>query len=283
MHKYKDFESEKKIYIGKVLEHIHYRRLHPRIYEEISSHMDDMHEDFSENCSDETEVTKKVLNEMGNPYTLGQELKKANASKIFWGKLLKTACILLALPTLYMAWILALHVGTEVENYFYADTAEEAEQWILENRTDGKPIKLLTEIEHEGTVHRIYVPQIQDDEEFSIYHIYSIEVFGIKVKDRFFRSHCSYESNGNYTMASLDQQPIRDELLIYYNTPDYKYIKVEFEPTVYGEGLEEYWSDFIEIPQNGTVDEPQYFVLDCPDGYRWNNYERFDENKEPID
>lgn len=42
------------------------------------------------------------------------------------------------------------------------------------------------------------------------------------------------------------------------------------------------WSDFIKIPQNSTVEEPQYAYFDCPDGYRWSHYERFDENKEFI-
>ena len=110
---------------------------------------------------------------------------------------------------------------------------------------------------------------------------HGIEFFGFNIKNRFDRSHCSYGPNDNYTMASLDQHPIRDELIIYFNTPDYRYIKVEFIPTE--DGLERYWSDFMEIPQDATVDNPKYFILDCPDGYRWSNYERFDDNKEPID
>ena len=60
-----------------------------------------------------------------------------------------------------------------------------------------------------------------------------------------------------------------------------KYFKVKYIPTE--DGLEEYWSDFIEIPQDATIDGPKYFILDCPNGYRWNNYERFDENKEVIE
>ena len=281
MRELKDFNTEKNIYIGKVLNHIHYKKLHARIYEEISSHMDDMYEDFSTECNDEKEVTKKVLEEMGHPHYLGLELKKANRVKILQAKTIKTLCILLCLPFLYSVWVMVIQIGTEFENYFYADTAEEAEEWILENRTYGQPIKLLTELEHDGVVHRIYVPQVQNKEDFQIYHIYSIEFFGFNIKNRFDRSHCHYEPNGNYTMASLDQHPIRDELIIYFNTPDYRYMKVEFIPTE--DGLERYWSDFIEIPQGATVDNPKYFILDCPDGYRWSNYERFDENKEVIE
>ena len=57
----KDFDTEKNIYIGKVLEHIHYKKLHTRIYEELSDHLDDMYEDFSTECEDEQEITKRVL------------------------------------------------------------------------------------------------------------------------------------------------------------------------------------------------------------------------------
>lgn len=278
MREIKDFETEKKIYIGKVLNHIHYKKLHTRIYEEISTHMDDMYDDFSSTCDNETEITKKILEEMGHPHYLGLELKKANKTILFWARFFKTLFIPLAIPILYLVLVVFINVGTEFENYFYADTAEEAEEWILENRTDSKTIKLLTEIEHDDVVHRIYVPEVQNKEEFQIYHIYSIKFFGFNIKNRFNRSHCHYEPNGNYTMASLDQRPIRDELIIYFNTPDYQYIKVEFIPTE--DGLEKYWSDFIEIPQNGTIDNPQYFILDCPDGYRWSNYKRYDENKD---
>lgn len=278
MREIKDFDTEKKIFIGKVLNHIHYKKLHTRIYEELSSHMDDMYEDFSSTCNDEIEITKRVIDEMGNPDKLGYELKNANKARLLQIRIIRTICILLCLPVLYSAWVMIVHIGMEFEDYYYADTVEEAEEWILENRTDGQPIKLLTELEHDGVVHRIYVPQVQNKEDFQIYHIYSMEFFGFNIKNRFERSHCHCEPDGNYTMASLDQQPIRDELMIYYNTPDYKYIKVQFKP-VEG-GLEEYWSDFIEIPQDATIDEPKYFILDCPDGYRWNNYERFDENKD---
>ena len=277
----KDFDTEKNIYIGKVLEHIHYKKLHTRIYEELSDHLDDMYEDFSTECDDEQEITKRVLEEMGHPHYLALELKKANKVKLFWARVFKIACVFLTLPILYSVYVLVTHIGMEVSDYFHADTVEEAEEWILENRTDGQPIELLTELEHDGVVHRIYAPQVQNKESFQIYHIYSIEFFGFNIKNRFDRSHCHYGPNDNYTMASLDQHPIRDELIIYFNTPDYQYIKVEFIPTE--DGFERYWSDFIEIPQGATTDNPKYFILDCPDGYRWSNYERFDENKNSID
>ena len=36
MRETKDFDAEKKIFIGKALNHIHYKKLHRRIYEELS-------------------------------------------------------------------------------------------------------------------------------------------------------------------------------------------------------------------------------------------------------
>ena len=56
----KDFDTEKNIYIGKVLNHIHYKKLHSRIYEEISTHMDDMYEDFSAKCDFEYSCPEKL-------------------------------------------------------------------------------------------------------------------------------------------------------------------------------------------------------------------------------
>ncbi len=281
MRKIKDFDTEKKIYIGKVLDHIHYKKLHARIYEEISSHMDDMYEDFSTNCDDEIEVTKKVLGEMGHPHYLGLELKKVNKAKLFWARVFKIACIFLTLPILYLALVLAINIGDEISNYYYSNTVEEAEEWLIENRTDGKPIKLLTEIEHEGVVHRIYVPENQD-EYYTIYHIHSINIFGINIKNRFERSTSSFLSTDVYTCADLDTSyGFSDTLFIYFGEPEEKYRKIKYIPTE--NGLNEFWSDFIEIPQDATINDPKYFILDCPEGYRWNYYERFDENKNPID
>lgn len=281
MRKIKDFDTEKKIYIGKVLDHIHYKKLHARIYEEISNHMDDMYEDFSANCDDEVEVTKKVLEEMGHPHYLGLELKKVNKAKLFWARVFKIACVFLTLPILYLALVLAINIGDEISNYYYSNTVEEAEEWLIENRTDGKPIKLLTEIEHEGVVHRIYVPENQG-EYYTIYHIHSINIFGINIKNRFERSTSSFLSTDAYTCADLDTSyGFSDTLFIYFGEPEEKYRKIKYIPTE--NGLNEFWSDFIEIPQDATIDDPKYFILDCPEGYRWNYYERFDENKEPIE
>ena len=39
-------------------------------------------------------------------------------------------------------------------------------------------------------------------------------------------------------------------------------------------------SDFIEIPQNGTYENPVIIFSQSPEGYRWNYLQTYDENKE---
>ncbi|MBR2953960.1 MAG: hypothetical protein IKC45_06215 [Clostridia bacterium] len=282
MREIKDFDTEKKIFIGKVLNHIHYNKLHARIYEELSNHMDDMYEDFSSTCDDEKEVTKRVINEMGNPDELGYELKKANKRKLLWVRIFKIIFTVIALPLPYFMWALIGNIGLEIVDFARSYTVSEAEQWIVENKTDGEPIKLLTEIEHNGVIHKIYVPEVQD-EIFDIYQINSVKLFGINIKDKFEYNHSTYLSSDEYTIANLNTETYRlsDALFIYFDNPQEEYLKVKCIPTE--EGLDEYWSDFIKIPQNGTVDKPEYVLFDCPDGYRWNKYERYDENKELIE
>lgn len=278
----KDFDTEKKIYIGKVLNHIHYRKLHARIYEELSNHLDDMYEDFSRECDDEIEITKKVIDEMGNPDELGEELKKANATKLLMARVFKIVCFILSIPLLYSAWVVTAHIGMEIIDYTRTYTITEAEEWIMENKTEGKAIKLLTEVEHNGVVHRIYVPEVQS-ENFDIYHINSTKLFGINIKDRFEYSHSTYISSDEYTIANLntDSYRLSDALFIYFDDPEEEYLKIEYISLE--DGSRGTWSDFIKIPQNGTVDKPEYVLFDCPDGYRWSRYERFDENKELIE
>lgn len=282
MKEIKDFNTEKNIYIGKVLNHIHYKKLHTRIYEELSTHLDDMYEDFSSTRDDEEEITRKVLEEMGNPDELGKELQEIHKSVLLRVKILKTIfCIILIMLTPFI-FDTIFTAGEEIHNCITSFTVEEAEQWIVEERNDGKPINLLTEIEHEGVVHRIYVPEFQDEEDFNIYHIASTKFFGINIKEKFEFAHSTFLSSDDYTIADLEESfGLSDVLFIYFDTPEEKYLKVEYisrEDNSRGT-----WSDFIEIPQDGTIENPKCVLFDCPDGYRWSKYKRFDENKEPIE
>ena len=281
MRELKDFNTEKSIYIGKVLNHIHYKKLHTRIYEEISAHLDDMYEDYSSTYDDEKEIVKRVFEEMGHPHYLGLELKKANKNILFWAKAFKIACAVLTLPIIYLSIVAVSLVGGEISDFSHTHTVKEAEQWIVENRADGKPIKLLTEVEHNGVVHRIYIPETQG-EHFNIYHIHSTKLFGADIKDRFERSTGSFHSTDTYTIADLEESfGLSDVLLIYFNKPEEKYLKVEY--ISHEDNSRGTWSDFIEIPQDGTIENPKCVLFDCPDGYRWSAYKRFDENKELIE
>lgn len=282
MREIKDFDTVKKVFIGKVLNHIHYNKLHARIYEELSNHMDDMYEDFSSTCDDENEVTKRVINEMGNPDELGSELQKIHKSVLLRARILKSVCSIILIILMPYIFDGVYTAGENIYNYITAFTVEEAEQWIVENKTEGQTIKFLTEVEHNGVVHRIYAPEVQD-ENFDIYHICSVKLLGINIKDKFEYAHSTYISSDEYTIANLNTDTYRlsDALFIYFDNPQEEYLKVKCIPTE--EGLDEYWSDFIKIPQNGTIDKPEYVLFDCPDGYRWNKYERYDENKELIE
>ena len=243
--------------------------------------MDDMYEDYSSTYDDEKEITKRVLEEMGHPHYLGLELKKANKNILFWAKAFKIACAVLTLPTIYLSIVAVSLVGGEISDFSHTHTVKEAEQWIVENRSDGKPIKLLTEIEHNGVIHKIYVPKVQEGD-FNIYHIASTKLFGISIKERFEFAHSTFLSSDDYTIADLEESyGLSDVLFIYFDTPEEKYLKVEYisrEDNSRGT-----WSDFIEIPQDGTIENPKCVLFDCPDGYRWSHYKRYDENKEPIE
>ncbi len=286
MREIKDFETEKKIYIGKVLNHIHYKKLHTRIYEEISTHMDDMYEDFSSTCDDEIEITKKVLEEMGHPHYLGLELKKANRVKLFWARIFKIACVIFTLPLLYLGIVVISHIGGEFSHYFNAHDIEEIEQYMMEDYNDGEPIKLFAEIEHNGFVYRFYISEKSKDY-FTYYYTQSIKIFDISIKDKFGTyggGGREYPETGNSRLFVLDSPDWHGDILhIYYAPSIPKYMKVYFEPIDTSGGLEPYWSDFIEIPQNATYDNPQYFVIDSPAGYNYSQYEKFNENKDPID
>ncbi len=94
MREIKDFETEKNIFIGKVLNHIHYKKLHTRIYEELSNHIDDMFCDFIDGGMSEEDATQKFLSEMGSPEELGEELKKTHKDTLRLVKFIKSTTVL---------------------------------------------------------------------------------------------------------------------------------------------------------------------------------------------
>lgn len=285
MKEIKDFETEKKIYIGKVLRHIHYKKLHTRIYEEISTHMDDMYEDFSSNCDDETEITKKVLDEMGHPHYLGLELKKANRTKLFWARFFKIAFALTVMIGLYYIQIPLSYIYDEICFYSYAESIEIIEEKIRQEDFVGGEIRLLTEIEHENIIYKVYVPVTPSEYYIKAIGARSITVFGVPVKDKFIVRGGGSSSGMNDTIfIGMDENhSLTDYIEVHFGDNEETYIKHYFEPIYSDSGLKPYWSDFIEVPQDATTDNPKWLFIDSPDGYRTHYYERFDENKKPID
>ena len=274
----KDFNTEKSIYIGKVLNHIHYKKLHTRIYEEISNHMDDMYEDFSSTCDDEKEVTKKVLEEMGNPNKLGIELKEANKRILFVLGCFKRALIIFILA---FAINISEAVVKEVYPYIKSEDSSTIQEAINQENYSGKgETELLIEIERNDVVYRVYVTTVLPENYIHTTLAYSIKLFGFPVKDKFISSGGTGIGSLNAThFVDIDEEL---ELAIYFGNDKERYLKCYYEPIDSESKLDAYWSDFIELPQDASTENPKYLYLNIPKGYDLGKIERFNENKEPA-
>ena len=242
--------------------------------------MDDMYEDFSTGCDDEIEITKNVLDEMGDPNKLGLELKEANKRKLFIARIFKIAIGLSIIPLTFFILILITNIHSELTTYFHATDIETKEAQIVEKYNDGKPIKLLIEFEDNGIIHRFYLPKEKKETGYNLFHTESIKVFNISIKDKF--SSCGASNGANDSVIQLCKERyahIQSCYYIFLGPTAERYIKLYYEPIDSDSDLEPYWSDFIEYPQNGTYDEPIIIFEECPAGYRHNTYKRFDENK----
>ncbi len=294
MKKYKGFEEEKKIYIGKVLNHIHYKKLHTRIYQELSDHLDDMYDDLTKDIdtfSDNEEIiVKKIFDEMGDPDDLGKELKEANKKVLFWAKLCKrTLIIVMVYFCIVCLPFIVDNFFSNLNEYFNAVNIETMEIRIVEQDNDGEPIKLLAEAESHGIVYKFYVPEKEPEDEFIDFETTSIKAFGINFKNKFAGHGRGYQNpKSNVYIYNLHYENelllLHDSLFVFIGKPEEKYIRVYFEPINRDdEEHKPYWSELIEYPQNGTYENPVTFVLECPEGYRWNVYESLDENKQKIE
>lgn len=285
MKEIKDFNTEKNIYIGKVLNHIHYKKLHTRIYEELSTHLDDMYEDFSQNCDDEEEITNKILIEMGNPTKLGIELKEANKRKLFIAKFLKITFAIMALPMMISTISLSMFIIDDTIAYFNSYNIEESEQFIIDEYNDGKSINHLITIDKGDTTFRYYISAKQKNEGYDLFHTESTSFLGINIKDRITAFGASNgNTSDNIIIISDNEHGYNDKYYyIIIGPTEEKYIKLYYEPKDYYDLSKSYWSEFIELPQNGNYEEPAIICIECPEGYIRSNSERFDENKEPID
>lgn len=279
MRKYHDFKSAKEIYIERVLYHIHYKKMHKRISEEILNHMDDMYDDFSASCDDEIEITKKVLDEMGDPDDLGLELKEANKRKLFIARIFKATIICLII---YLVLTLSIAVIEEVRPYIKAEDSLTIQETINQEIWGGEgETELLTEIERNDIVYRVYVTTVLSNNYIHTTSAHSITLFGFPVKNKFI-------ANGGTGIGSLNathfvQIDERLYLVIYFGNDKEKYLKYYYKPIDLESGLESYWSDFIELPQDATTENPRYLFVDIPKEYDVGKIDRFDENKELIE
>ena len=284
MREIKDFNTEKNIFIGKVLNHIHYKKLHTRIYDELSNHMDDMYEDFSSTCDDEKEIIKKVLDEMGNPDDLGQQLKEANKKTLSIIRTLRIICAIASIPIIMACISLGTFIIDEIMVYFHSEDIMAIEEKLQQEHFDGKEVKLIADLEHNDTIYKVYVPAEQSKNYVQAVGVHSITAFGIPVKNKFILRGGGSTSNtdGSIIVSVNDDYPLNDYIIVYFGDNEETYIQYFYEPRYTEEDLEPYWSDFIEVPQDATSESPKWILIDSPDGYRAAKYERYDENKEVM-
>lgn len=281
MRKFHDLKSAKEIYIERVLYHIHYGKLKKRIKAEIENHMDDMYDDFKNDFEFEIDAVNKVVDEMGDPDKLGLELKEANKRILLFARLFKIAIGICAIPLSFFILVLISNIHGELTTYFHATDIETKEMQIVEKYNDGEPIRLLAEIEYDGIVYRYYFPDEQPENKFVLFKTQSVKVFGISFRDKFLEYGRSSGPDVNELSLTIgDARYNYDDLWVLYGETGPKYIKRYYEPIDEESGLEPYWSDFIEVPQSGTYENPVIIYSQSPEGYKWNTFQRYDENKE---
>lgn len=282
IHNFCNFKEAKDFYIERVLFHIHYKKLAKRIKEEIGNHMDDMYDDFKNDFDDEIDVAKKVLDEMGDPDELGLKLKKVNRKILRFIRAFKITLILSIIPALLFCQIVLYDPIMEIMQYYEAVDITTIEARMSEEYNNGKPIRLFAEADHNGKVHRYYVPDEQPEGKFMCIHTESITIFDKSYKDKFLYFGRSCGKYSDIHKFNLDYHA-SDYLLVLTAPTEEKYIKMYLEPIYSDSKLKPYWSDFVEYPQNGTYDNPVSVLVDLPEGYHWSYIKKFDENKELIE
>lgn len=281
MRKFYNFNEAKEIYIERVLYHIHYGKLKKRIKTEIENHMDDMYDDFKGDFDNELSVAKKVVDEMGDPDELGVELKEANKTTLRIARIFKVTLTVFVILIPFLCQTVWYDFFDDIRTYYHATDIETKEMQIIENYNDGEPIHLLAEIECDGIVYRYYFPDERPENNLVFFKTESIKIFGISVKDKFVGYGKSSCPDDNELLLNIGSQPYNDDhLWVLYGETGPKYVKRYYEPIDADSGLEPYWSDFIEIPQYGTYENPVIIYDKSPEGYKWNYFENYDKNKE---
>ena len=285
MRKFYNFKEKKELYIERVLFNIHYGKLKRRIKAEISNHMDDMYEDFSSTCDNEAEITRKVLEEMGDPDELGLKLKEANKRILSITRIFKVALTIFIILIPLLCQTVFYDFFADIRTYYTATDIETTELKMVEKYNDGEPIKFLFETEVDGIVHRYYLPEKQSENRDVYFHTQSIKVFGVSVKDKFVEYGRSAGPLDNELTIQLGNSvKLEDSYLVLTAPADYKYVRFRFQLNGCSTSNEAtaFWGDYIEIPDNITYDNPFIVFIDCPDDCYWYQREFYNENKEVV-
>ncbi len=302
----------KEKYLDKVGIHINCRKVRKRVLNELSDHLDESYEDKMQEINNPLDAMESVCIDMGDPHILGEELKEANKNKIRACRtknivtLLICAFFVLISPVLF---IIFGNLSADVSYYLNSYKIAEVEQHIVEKYNDNKPIKFIDELEDNGVIYRYYMPVEKQENKMAVYVAYSIIIFNKSYDERFRSYECVTKITDDiYKIEdALTDKPYlgfpnsqhyhedyynATNVIIYASQPEEKFIKAYYEPIKSNNktdpywntyGLESYWSDFIEIPQNATYDNPAVCIVDCPDGYTLKYYVRYDENKNIIE
>ena len=244
--------------------------------------MDDMYDDFKNDYDDELDAAKKVIDEMGDPDELGLELKEANKKILRIVRAFKVTLALSIIPILIFCQTVLYDPIMEIKQFYKAVDITTIEAKMSEKYNNGKPVRLFAEADHNGKVHRYYVPDEQPEGRFEYIHTESITVLGKSCKDKFL--YFGYGGGGYSDIHTFNLDYNSSDYLLVLTAPtEEKYIKMYLEPFSSNSNLKPYWSDFVEYPQNGTYDNPVSVLVDLPEGYYWSCIKKFDENKELIE
>ncbi len=269
-------------YIDTVCSFIHYKKLRLRIREELSDHINEMYNEVIENTNDSQQAAEVILTQLGDPFSLGNELKITHKKVLAIARFTKILAAVLIICCIPMFIYGVGLVFDEVISYATAYDIEQVEQNIINDYARNESIKLLTEIEVDGILHKFYVNEKPESDVSFCFKVSSIKLFGFSIYDKF--TEYATIPFDEYNYYHLDLEPNTDNyLLILTGETEAKYQKRYYEPIDSRSNLEPYWSDFVTIPQNATYEQPIVILDRAPEGYKWSIFEEYDDNKNLIE
>lgn len=269
-------------YLDAVCKRLPTRKLRKRTYKELSEHFEDISDDYKEQGVPEDEAVSLAIEKMGDPNKLHKQLKNAHKGLVWYARI---RAVLIAYLLFLIIFTLIPSLWNEFDDLYYSRSAEEYEEYIVEQYNEGYPIEYLVSFERAGRTYRLYtsvLPESAGELRFRAYYIESVEVFGKSFPDRFLESGVG-QSDANVFLTFSDKERRGDgqtnAYIIFKELEAIKYFSVTFKPSrdLEAEGKEAFESELYKVP-----DEGEMIIVDAPAGYYWNNYTYYDESKNVI-